>query len=186
MRDDARMGILVKSAVVTSFAFLLAVGCKSKDEAVTTKAPVAAEEPKARRAEPEGHKPIEQRYGAIFQQLEAQKGARPKSGPTVEQVAAALTKAGIEIEAPRQGLAQSVGASYCAISRTKSGVGLSICEYTDAAAAKSGRARAEKQLAAFANHETAMNKGTILTLRAPANVETKDELTKMVGVFEGL
>jgi hypothetical protein len=112
---------------------------------------------------------------------------RPTGVLEVEDVLAALKGAGIEIASTQQVVASQVHASYCVVGATKGGSGVSICEFTDDAAANAGREYSIEKLAGVRNRLFSVRKGTLLTVTTTVDPPESDvEGKKIVGVFEKL
>ncbi|MBK7194609.1 MAG: hypothetical protein IPH80_19190 [Myxococcales bacterium] len=93
---------------------------------------------------------------------------RPTGTARVEDVVAALGRAGVALAEPKQYLAATAAASYCAGGHTADGLAVSVCEYADAAAATAGRAHVERRFAALAADRRIVVRGaTTLTTTAP-------------------
>jgi hypothetical protein len=74
----------------------------------------------------------------LQQRLAREAARRPAGVISTEAVATALAAAGVPIGAPKQVLARSVGARYCALARTAAGLVVSVCEFEDDAGAARG------------------------------------------------
>jgi hypothetical protein len=84
-------------------------------------------------------------------------------------VAAALAGAGVPIGALKQVLARPLGARYCALARTASGLVVSVCEFDDDAQAARGVASSRRTFdRLIPGRRLAHNRGTVLTLTAGA------------------
>ena len=81
----------------------------------------------------------------IAGQLAEEAASRPAGARRVEDVLAAIGRAGVALEAQRQYVARTVAASYCAGSQTAAGLAVSVCEYADEAAARNGKAIMERR-----------------------------------------
>ncbi|MDP9150966.1 MAG: hypothetical protein M3O36_13635, partial [Myxococcota bacterium] len=88
--------------------------------------------------------------------------------PKVEDVYAALEKAGFKLREKQQHVAAVFGAEYCVGAKADDDVALSVCEYVSPAAAKDGRDMSLKTLASVPNREIHVNRKTTLTIRQPA------------------
>jgi hypothetical protein len=76
---------------------------------------------------------------SIAAQLQREAAGRPPIAPRAEELLAALDRAGVDLEPPRQVVGLTVRAAYCVSTRAAAGLGVAICEYPDAAAAAAGR-----------------------------------------------
>ena len=84
-------------------------------------------------AAPAGSGPVEK----IFAQMEKEKTSRTGAKPTVEEVLAAIGKAGVTFDESKQVVAKTAGARYCVLSQDdKSGLKVVVCEYSSAEEAK--------------------------------------------------
>jgi hypothetical protein len=74
----------------------------------------------------------------LNERLAREAASRPPGVIPAERVAAALSSGGVPIGSLRQVLARPVGARYCALGRTASGLVVSVCEFDDDAQAARG------------------------------------------------
>jgi hypothetical protein len=113
--------------------------------------------------------------GTLADRLAAEGAARPRSGPHVEEVTAALRSAGVSVGSLTQVLGRTIGARYCASTATAAGVAVAVCEFSDDAEAARGLEYSHRQFDRLVPGRTLLrNRGTVLTLtpgeagRAPA------------------
>jgi hypothetical protein len=81
---------------------------------------------------PSGSGPVEK----IFAQMAKEKQSRPGRKPTVEEVYAAIARAGVTFDESKQVVAMSAGARYCVTASNKAGLIVVVCEYESAADAE--------------------------------------------------
>lgn len=103
---------------------------------------------------------------------------RPTGTPRVEDVYAAITKAGFALEEQQQHLASPFKASYCVGAKTKPDIALSVCEYPNADVAQKGKAESEK--IRILNRELFLNGATTLTVRLGEKNEDSDAAKKKI------
>ncbi len=114
--------------------------------------------------------------------------SRPTGTPRAEDVLAALAAAGIKVPATKQFLGATVGATYCFGGRAESGLGVSVCEYSDEDAAQKGRELSLTKFKDLPNRTILVNKKTTLTLAAIAAPPAAGdpEVSKASDVFSKL
>lgn len=100
------------------------------------------ERPSKPAASESGFRITQPSQAGLVANLQAEESRRTDRGgtPRAEAVLSAIELAGVKVEAPRQYLAASVDATYCVGGRSSRGLAIAVCEYPDAAAARSGRA----------------------------------------------
>lgn len=158
----------MRTPIVTALAVTAALAaCKRdhRDAPAPTPAPVAAAAPAA------APKAADPTMRSLAGRLAYEAAHRPSGTATVEQILAAATAAGLSLDEPRQYLALTAGAAYCAGGRTTDGVALAICEYPDADAATRGRAHVEQAFAAVPGRAIVVRGATTITTTAPAGVD---------------
>ena len=111
--------------------------------------------------------------GALFQ---TEAAARPTGTIRAEDAIAAFRKDGIQVDEVKQHLGRPYGARYCVGATSGNVVALSVCEYVDPEAAKSGAATSEK--IPLPNREIRINQATSLTVRDLEKSPTADALAK--------
>lgn len=103
--------------------------------------------------------------GSLADRLAAEVATRPPAGPHVEDVTAALRRAGVSIGPLTQVLGRTIGARYCASTATAAGVAIAMCEFTDDAEAARGLEYSHRQFNPLVPGRTLLrNRGTVLTL----------------------
>ena len=75
---------------------------------------------------------------SLNERLAREAAGRPSGVISAETVAATLSAAGVPVGALKQVLARPLGARYCALARTASGLVVSVCEFDDDAQAARG------------------------------------------------
>ena len=101
---------------------------------------------------------------------------RPHQGVAAERVFEALARADLGVVNPRQYLAATMSASYCAGGATRAGLIVSGCEYGSAAAARAGKQFMDERFAAMTPHaRRIVHGGTLLTI-AHASSAPPDEV----------
>jgi hypothetical protein len=123
----------------------------------------------------------------LAERLAAEAAARPSGTVTVEDVVAALGAAGDPAIAERQVVASIVGARYCAILETRSGLLLSVCEFESRQAAETGvqvsRARFDRLVP---GRRFELNGSTLLTITPRQGGETDDPSGSVRELFAAL
>jgi hypothetical protein len=106
---------------------------------------------------------------SLFERLAAEQAARsPATAPRAETVHAALAARGLVVERWKQVLASPVGARYCMAGSTDLGVGVAVCEYGGAQAARAGRDRSRAVFDRLIPGRQLLVRGTtLLTLTTP-------------------
>lgn len=122
----------------------------------------------------------------VFQELTLEKNSRPKIALPAERVVEAFREEGIESEPLKQGLAGPIKARYCALGRTKKGVGFTLCEYPTVELAKEGRGISEQRYGGLFGRDLLLNKETLLIVRPGDGDEAKAEAKAMASIFGGL
>ena len=111
--------------------------------------------------------------------------SRPTGTPRVEDVFAAIGKAGFTFDEQRQHLASPFLAAYCVGAKTQNDVALSVCEYTSAEEAKRGLESSSQM--PIANRAIHLNVATTLTVRQGARSADSDAaVKKIVAAFAGV
>jgi hypothetical protein len=91
--------------------------------------------------------------------------ARPARAVRPEQLFAAMQRQGILLSRKRQVLASTVGALYCELAVSDTGLGVSFCEYADDAAARAGAESSHRLFDAIVPGRTLISHGgSVLTL----------------------
>ena len=130
-------------------------------------APVA-EEPPPRAAASTEQGPA---TDSLSSRLAYEASRRPQVTPSVEQVLAALEKAGAVLARKQQSLGETYKADYCLGGYTVEGsLALSVCEYGDAAAAQAGRDLSKQILARVASRDVWAHKADTLSI-----IQLKDD-----------
>lgn len=119
----------------------------------------------------------------VFQQLTLEKNTRPKVALPAERVVEAFREKGIESEPLKQGLGGPIKAGYCALGRTKKGVGFTLCEYPTAELAQEGKGVSEQRYRGALGRKLFLNKETLLVVRAGESEETAAEAKEMASIF---
>lgn len=101
---------------------------------------------------------------------------RPAGTIKAEDALASFRNDGIELDKVRQHLGRPYGARYCVGAMSGPAVALSVCEYIDAEAAKSGVDSSRKIL--LANREIQLNEATSLTVREVEKTPAADAVAK--------
>jgi hypothetical protein len=112
----------------------------------------------------------------------------PTVHPTAEEAFAAFTKAGVQLQEPKQHLASEYGARFCVGSKSMdANIGLSICEYPDATEAKAGQTTATTMFKDMKNRTVYLNKNTTMILLEVVHTPDNDAMTKkLVTAFQSL
>jgi hypothetical protein len=110
----------------------------------------------------------------LNERLAREAASRPSGALPAETVAAKLSAAGVPIGALKQVLARPLGARYCALARTASGLVVSLCEFDDDAQAARGVDLSRKTFDRFIpGRRLAHRRGTLLTLTLGAPDPTR-------------
>lgn len=122
----------------------------------------------------------------VYRQLGIEKKSRPKVALPAERVVEAFKAAGIETDGMKQGLGEPIKAGYCALGRTKKGVGFTLCEYASAEVAREGKALSEGRYGGALARQLFLNGETLLVVRATGTDDSSAEAKAMASVFAGL
>ena len=110
----------------------------------------------------------------LIERLAREAASRPSGSLPAETVAAKLSAAGVPIGALKQVLARPLGARYCALARTASGLVISLCEFDDDAQAARGVDLSRRTFdRLIAGRRLAHRRGTLLTLTLGAPDPTR-------------
>jgi len=110
----------------------------------------------------------------LNERLAREAASRPSGALPAETVAAKLSAAGVPIGALKQVLARPLGARYCALARTASGLVVSLCEFDDDAQAARGVDVSRKTFdRLIPGRRLAHRRGTLLTLTLGAPDPTR-------------
>jgi hypothetical protein len=112
-------------------------------------------------------------FGAMFANEAAN---RPTGTIKAEDAMAAFRKDGITLDTVRQHLGRPYGARYCVGAMSGTAIALSVCEYIDAEAAKTGTDQSRKIV--LANREIQINEATSLTVREVEKTPEADAVAK--------
>ena len=112
-------------------------------------------------------------FGAMFQN---EADNRPTGTIKAEDAMAAFRKEGVALETVRQHLGRPYGARYCVGAKVTTEIALSVCEYIDAEAAKSGAESSRKLV--LSNREIQVNHATTLTVREVEKTPAADAVAK--------
>ena len=126
----------------------------------------------------ESHRESGSRSEGLAHELMRQAQDRPEATPKVEDVLSAFGKAGISITRSQQVLASPLHAHFCVAASTADGMGLSICEFDDAARAEAGRLLSQK---AMKGRTFALREKTLLTVIGP-----EPGASRLVHAFESV
>lgn len=110
----------------------------------------------------------------LNERLAREAASRPSGVLSAETIAAKLSAAGVPIGALKQVLARPLGARYCALARTASGLVVSLCEFDDDAQAARGVDLSRKTFdRLIPGRRLAHRRGTLLTLSLGAPDPTR-------------
>jgi hypothetical protein len=181
-----------RTHVLLALAVLAAAGCAKKtspaDEssgapsATTTAAPAASA---AASAVGPGNPSLAET--TLADRLAREARNRPPIQPNADDVLAALAKVGAVMPTKRQGLGATYKASFCEGGTTSDGaITVSICEYSDEAAAKAGL-EALKDIFPAKGAEHVLHKDTVLTtLRLKEGADVQTQQSKMTAAYKAL
>jgi hypothetical protein len=124
----------------------------------------------------------------IPERFNAEAAHRPTGVLRVEDVTAAFRKAGVTLEEEKQHLASFYKAAYCVGAKAKGEeISFSVCEYTDAAAAKAGKELNDKAFSPIKNRASYVNGATTLTVLETIKNPDNDVIAKkLVDTFASL
>lgn len=112
---------------------------------------------------------------------------RPARVVRPEQLFAALQRQGILLSRKRQVLASTVGAHYCELAVSDGGLGVSLCEYTDEAAASAGSETSHRLFDAIVPGRTLLSHGgSVLTLTHAESDRAEHESRAIARTFRSL
>lgn len=100
---------------------------------------------------------------AFAERFAAEKASRVPTQVTVENAFERMRKRGVEIRDEKQNIASTFGAKYCVSAFAGKTIGMSVCEYADAATAKKGADQSRKLFASIASRTIAQHGATTLT-----------------------
>ena len=121
---------------------------------------------------------------ALSDRLALEADARPASAVRPEQLARTLRARGVTFARKRQVLASTLGAAYCELLVSSEGLGVSVCEYADAATAARGSAESHRLFdARIPGRTLASHDGTLLTLTEPQDARAADQAALILSVF---
>ncbi|MDB4977006.1 MAG: hypothetical protein JWN48_5347, partial [Myxococcaceae bacterium] len=120
----------------------------------------------------------------LQERLAMEASSRPALAVHPEQLRTALTERGVSITRKRQVMASALGASYCELSVSSEGLGVSLCEYPDAARASAGRDFSQQRFDALVSGRTLLTQGnTLLTVTHPESPAAEQQLALILSVF---
>jgi hypothetical protein len=123
----------------------------------------------------------------LSDRLALEADARPVSAVRPEQLERALRERGVLFVRKRQVLASTVGAAYCELAVSSEGLGVSICEFPDAATAARGSAQSHRLFdARIPGRTLATHHGSLLTLTEPQDARAADQAALILAVFNAL
>lgn len=123
----------------------------------------------------------------LGERLAREASARPARAVRPEQLLAALRDRGVAIVRARQVLASTLGASYCALSVSDAGLVVSLCEFSDPAAARAGAQRSHQQFDGIIAGRRLITQGnSLLTLSHPEGQGAASEARLAERVFATL
>jgi len=155
---------MLKLVATLAVALLALSGCAREERSRTASqsAPRASSAPTSGTAGPSSKAA---RPRDIAGQLANEASTRPSGTVTVEDMVAALEKAGDPPVHEQQVLASPVDARYCALLETRSGLVLSLCEFESPAAARSGLATSRSRFdRLIPGRRFALNRSTLMTV----------------------
>lgn len=129
---------------------------------------------------------------SIPERFSVEAAARPAGiKPNVEDVWAALEKAGLTVVEKKQHLGQVFGARYCVGGKAMSGAAklldISVCEFASEELAKMSRDHSTEALKIIPNRTLYANKQTLLIVREEQKApENDDALAKAVDAYTKL
>ncbi len=125
--------------------------------------------------------------GSLAERLAGEACARPPGAPHLEDLVAALDRAGIPVARRRQVLGSTVGAAYCAAAVTARGLGLALCEFASADAAAAGLARSHAEFDRLIPGRLLVVHGQgLLTITNPSGASLDEETGAATALFAAL
>ncbi len=123
----------------------------------------------------------------LRERLAHEASRRPEQAVRPEQLREALQGRGVALARGRQVLAAPVGAAYCEAAVSDQGLGLSLCEFADEAAAEAGRERSHELFDTLVPGRTLVaHGGSLLTLTQPGDERAAREAELVAGLFGAL
>jgi hypothetical protein len=110
---------------------------------------------------------------------------RPTGTVPVEAVLSAMEKAGIRLQESTQHPGSVWKAAFCKGAKTQEGVSLSICEYADEQAAKSGM-EASRKAFATPGRSVYVNRKTTLTVLSNGRAQATEQAKQLARLFSDL
>jgi hypothetical protein len=175
---------LYRSSYVLVLTSILIAACHTRATQPSPPAPPspsAPPAPAAVRAAPE--EPL-----TLNERLAREAATRPSGVISTEAVAVALSTAGVPIGSLKQVLARPLGARYCALARTPSGLVVSLCEFDDDALAARGVDLSRRTFdRLIPGRRLAHKRGTLMTLTVGApDAARSAEVARAEAVFARL
>jgi hypothetical protein len=113
--------------------------------------------------------------------------SRPASALRAEQLFLALERRGLLLSRKRQVLASTVGARYCELAVSDAGLGVSLCEYGDDAAARAGSEASHRLFDPIVPGRTLLtHAGSLLTLTSAESERARREASTIANTFAAL
>ncbi len=121
------------------------------------------------------------------QRMDLEKTSRSAATPRIEDVLVALGSAGVSVAEAKQHVAAPIGARYCVGAKTAHDVALSLCEYSDEAAANTWRDANARTFHAIKTRDDYVNKATTLTVLKPtATPDSEADAQRVASAFARL
>ncbi|MET0343566.1 MAG: hypothetical protein ABW252_21320 [Polyangiales bacterium] len=123
----------------------------------------------------------------LGERLAREAEARPARAVRAAQMIEALRARGVQAGAQKQVLASPVAAAYCEVTRSPAGLGLSVCEYPDAASLDRGVARSHALFDRLLPGRTLLaRENTLLTITRAESEPAARELALARAAFAAL
>ena len=125
------------------------------------------------------------RAASLMDRLEQERLSRPHGNKrSVEDVVAAIRRAGVVLDEPKQHLGAPIGALYCVGAHTEHDVAISVCEFADEKAALAGRDLSRVAFQKIAHRTVhAEAETTLALLESPPNRESERDVRRTLGAF---
>jgi hypothetical protein len=120
----------------------------------------------------------------LAERLRREATRRPEAREQVERWLQDLASAGVQLVRTRQVLAAPLGADYCAAALSAHGLGVSLCEFPDAARAEQGLSRSRASFDRLIPGRALLRSGaTLLTLTQASGSEAAAERAQLARRF---
>jgi hypothetical protein len=177
---------LNRSLYLVALASILTASCQTRPTPPAS-ASASASPASSRPPPPAAGAAVEEPI-SLQERLAREAVTRPSGVISTETVAARLSAAGVPIGALKQVLARPLGARYCALARTASGLVVSVCEFEDDVQAARGVDLSRRTFdRLIPGRRLTHKRGTLLTLTlGPSDSRRAAEAARAEAVFAAL